>query len=184
MKKRLVVFFALLSFCLLPTMAQAIPLYVEAKGGPSWTGLKMNSGYGYGKSYNWIGTGFIGGAVGYDFKDAVPIRAEIEYLYRFASEKYGIELGVHTLLFNLFWDIYDFDGLKPYIGGGLGVGFFSQDSDETGFAWQIGAGLSYHFTQNVAFSAGYRFAGYGQPFDGGSNTLGHEILFGLRFTMD
>jgi opacity protein-like surface antigen len=67
----------------------------------------------------------------------------------------------------------------------------------TNFAWNVGAGASYDFTENVALDLGYRFAGLGsaktkmamtpdgeEPWVRGKtdNIYMHQIIGGLRFT--
>jgi opacity protein-like surface antigen len=132
-------------------------------------------------------------------------------------------IGLHTLFFNAYFDIDTGTPLTPYIGGGLGMAFrhtriqgeayaadnagnsiqvydFSKSKHDTTFAWNLSAGLSYAFTENVSADLGYRFihTGYSQvsadvdlhPLTGltggrakvGSSPYIHEFYLGARFT--
>jgi opacity protein-like surface antigen len=69
---------------------------------------------------------------------------------------------------------YDFQvaGLKPYVGGGIGWARHELDGhynttggssatvlnfDDSGFAWQLGAGLNFDISPNMALGIGYRY---------------------------
>lgn len=79
------------------------------------------------------------------------------------------EGGVDTvfLFANAFYDFSGFGKLKPYVGGGLGVGFADVtyrpsgvdiiDDRATVFAWQAAAGVSYELTPRTDLFAGYRY---------------------------
>jgi len=60
---------------------------------------------------------------------------------------------------------------------------------DTTFAWNMGAGVSYAFTENVSADLGYRFigTGYREIKAGGQKMYGsapyiHEFYLGVRFT--
>jgi opacity protein-like surface antigen len=152
-------------------------------------------------------------ALGYDMrrKGGIPIRVEVEGFIRESGEAtWPAAFGegtvrnraeVATLFANAFFDIPLGWIITPYVGGGLGVawvdyrtsgelGFVdgSASDDRTNFAWNLGAGLAWEFTQNMALDFNYRYvdAGEGRV----STDLGrsesdiflHEFLLGLRFT--
>ena len=112
-----------------------------------------------------------------------------------------------------FWRDVDFnDRVGAYMGGGFGVGGYSLSAtSDTGsiirgsnatatsalttFAWQIGTGVTYQWSQRVVFDLGYRFyamtpgtynASVGTPY--GTFQLGQytsafsasELLFSVR----
>jgi len=98
---------------------------------------------------------------------------------------------------------YDFDlkssiPLTPYVGMGFGWGHFEvKDSEESfkkdGLAFNIGAGVSYAISENIAFDAGYRFVRYAPIkktlFESSEGSLkvkaesrAHEFLAGIRYT--
>ena len=156
-------------------------------------------------------------AIGYDFskKFDVPVRAELEfgaYGDLSASESGSIDgyrgtleanVGIKTLLANVYWDITNYNGFTPYVGAGLGMawvntelaasvsglGGVSFDNTETVFAAQVGFGCSYAFNENFAVDLGYRclVVGDGEvnilgvPFESTEN-VAHQIMLGLRMT--
>jgi opacity protein-like surface antigen len=86
-------------------------------------------------------------------------------------------------------------------GNSLQVYDFSKSKHDTTFAWNLGAGLAYAFTENVSADLGYRFVhtGYSQVStsvnlnqalglgSGGRAKVGsspyiHEFYLGARFT--
>ena len=117
-----------------------------------------------------------------------------------------------TLFFNAYFDIDTGTPFTPYLGGGLGMAFnntevkFSGDSGsgeswnaskssyKTTFAWNLGAGLAYAFTENISADLGYRFVwtGYnevkghwgdgGEKWKVGGSPYIHEFYLGARFT--
>ena len=118
----------------------------------------------------------------------------------------------NSLLLNAYYDFHTCTKWTPYIGAGLGVAMLKITTNEIysdghikksvkshNLAWQLGAGVAYDLTQNIALDAGYRYI------DGGAavvekriesasyyahtesrktkfNTAAHEIYFGARYT--
>jgi len=150
-------------------------------------------------------------ALGYSFapKFNLPIRAEVEYALRSSSNdsKDGVNWGtkhylnISTLFFNAYLDIPTGTPFTPYIGGGLGMAFnytgisswepgryIDVDQRDTTFAWNVGAGLSYAFTENVSADLGYRFIGAGnrEVSAGGAKVSSapyiNEFYLGARFS--
>ncbi|MES0873063.1 OmpA family protein [Sinimarinibacterium thermocellulolyticum] len=81
----------------------------------------------------------------------------------------------------------------PYLGGGIGVQRSSisgdEDADDTGFAWQLGAGVGFALSERAALSLDYRYAGANDPEyrtrDGGTLSTeyqAHQLGLGLRYT--
>lgn len=106
-----------------------------------------------------------------------------------------------TLLANVYLDFHNSTAFTPYVGAGIGLAFnylgydahnltrggrISFDKHQTNLAWQVGAGVAYHFTENIAVDLAYRYLNLGYmelTRDGGSVSLipyNHEILLGLR----
>jgi opacity protein-like surface antigen len=107
------------------------------------------------------------------------------------------------LLANLWIDVPLGDMVRPYIGGGVGVGRLDVDVSTTGggeliddadwgFAYQLGAGIGFGITPNIAVDVGYRFkainnleldatAPSGTAFDVDADYKSHNVLLGLRF---
>lgn len=75
-----------------------------------------------------------------------------------------------AVMANLWWDI-DLGMITPYIGGGAGWaqvqadGFLSNtngdttsfDTDDSGFAWQLGGGVNFDVSPNIEIGVGYRY---------------------------
>ena len=86
----------------------------------------------------------------------------------------------------------DMGGISPYLGGGLGVGFVNVDVDsisgvsldasdsETGFAYQVGGGLMWGLTDDVALDLGYRYRGV-MVDDYDQSLTSHNVLLGINF---
>ena len=139
---------------------------------------------------------------------ARAIRAEIEWNhYQDAKRKaYGerFRLQNHSLMLNAYYDLNTCTKWTPYIGAGMGIAMlkFTEKDMEDGwkvsdraynFAWQVGAGVAYDLTKNVALDAGYRYINSGsaisrkETWNGGydkykTNAASHEIYFGARYT--
>ncbi|WP_022665913.1 outer membrane protein [Desulfospira joergensenii] len=76
-----------------------------------------------------------------------------------------------TLLLHFFYDFKNQTAFTPYLSGGIGFAFidsmvlyedsnaniFNGSSDETNFAWSLGAGCSYTLNENWGLTLGYRY---------------------------
>ena len=121
-------------------------------------------------------------------------------------------LNITTLFVNAYFDIDTGTAITPFVGAGLGMSFisnkvsgnaqgfnvrysriFNHNSNDSYFAWNLGAGVSYTLTENIALDLGYRFmaTGYyevkqaadgGESVKGGSNPYINELYLGARFT--
>lgn len=129
------------------------------------------------------------------------------------SEKFDIKLKSQALLFNAYYDFDTQTAFTPYIGFGLGfarlkgtMSYNYEDAYEetnisgsknrTNFAWQIGAGIAYDISKNVAIDLGYRYMDYGKlstnwhkEYEWGDMNItskveskAHEIILALRYT--
>lgn len=132
-------------------------------------------------------TGFIvGGAVGLSLNNMVQgLRAEVEVAYRenqvdgFWQSNTGIPLvssgtldidhSTFSVMANAWYD-FSLGNVSPYIGGGigwaesqiegqyLGTGITGPfDFSDSGFAWQLGAGVNFDVSPNVKLGVGYRY---------------------------
>ena len=155
----------------------------------------------------------LGGALaaGYDFwpQHMFPLRAELEFALRGNSEvgwdgpfgRADMTFNTSTLLANVYYDFHNSTNFTPYVGAGIGMAFNymgvdikspdgdhrSYDDWNTNLAWQVGAGVAYHFNENVAVDAAYRYLDlsytevsttYGSV---GIRPYNHEFMLGLRF---
>ena len=165
--------------------AQAGDLYVSVFGGANF--LADDNGIwetGEGVWSSDADTGFVlGGAIGTHLdKWAQGLRVEVETSYRrndvngswtetggYSTGELHGNLSTFAIMANSW---YDFDiGAKatPYVGGGVGWARmhadFAQTGDETsssatdqsGFAWQLGAGFNYTVSADVNLGLGYRY---------------------------
>lgn len=116
---------------------------------------------------------------------------------------YTVEGDVDAIfaLANLWIDIPVGDVFRPYVGGGIGFGRLDVDLDSTGgtsviddddwgFAYQLGAGVAFGFSENIAFDIGYRFKGIANADleldtavgggDAEADYQSHNIIAGVR----
>ena len=164
------------------------------------------------------GQNTVGGGIfaGYDFypKFNAPFRVEVEYDMRSSARtewsgtkntrtgSIDATWNVNTLFANAYWDFHNSSKFTPYIGGGLGMGFINSNYDihgrngesmsassmNTVFAWNVGAGCSYAFTDNVSADLAYRYVGLGKnktSYNDDSITTNpamNEVSLGLRLT--
>ena len=118
------------------------------------------------------------GAVGYQFEQ---VRAELEIGNQFFSAKEFIptagnvnlvsgNITATTILLNGYYDIPTGSKLRPYIGGGIGLGFFrgdvkdsfsSTNIDGSSFAWQTKAGIQYEVVRKGNIFAEFKYASAG-----------------------
>jgi opacity protein-like surface antigen len=117
-----------------------------------------------------------------DILDDSDFDGDVSVTYIFGNLWYG------------FGDVLNMGGISPYVGGGLGVGFVNVDvdsiegvgldasGDETGFAYQLGGGLMWSLTDNVALDLGYRWRGvmlddYDEDLNSNNVLLGLNVGF-------
>jgi opacity protein-like surface antigen len=109
---------------------------------------------------------------------------------------------------NLLYDIGDWIGFRPYVGGGLGMGWnkwsnvrggasatfptgtpLIWDRDSAAFQWQAIGGLSHALGQRVEGFVEYRYIGLANSkFDGAGGAMAsrhadrsHNALVGIRY---
>lgn len=115
----------------------------------------------------------------------------------------------NSVMFNVYYDIENKTKFTPYLGGGIGVAKLKtthaapylydntvrkiKDS-ATNFAWQLGCGVSYDITDNIAADLGYRYVNSGHYklydydpregdiFDSKIKSSSNEISFGIKYT--
>ena len=136
------------------------------------------------------------GTVGYAIGDGARFEGEISW--RTNDVDFGTDL-IDSSLENLAFMVngaYDFQlnsPVTPFIMGGVGVSKVSvavefagleADEEKTVFAYQFGAGLSWHATDSVSVDVSYRFFGTPDPeFDPllETNNTHHNGLVGLTY---
>lgn len=145
-----------------------------------------------------------GGSVAYGVKTGA-VRTELELNMKQDAEKKLHEDGDTTkismenssVMLNAYYDINTGTKFTPYVGAGIGYSHlkakihdvdFSESKSDNNFTWQIGAGVSYAMTDNLALDAGYRYTDAGDVkfyTEDGVNKFeaqSHEFLLGARYT--
>ncbi len=119
------------------------------------------------------------------------------------ADFYRANVRTYLGMANVYADLGSWNGVTPYVGGGLGVaynqiygftdtgsnyingvnsssgGYFSPGS-KTSFAWALMAGLDFKVTQSLTMELGYRYLSYGGFKTGATNCLtgGGAAAFG------
>lgn len=140
----------------------------------------------------------LSGLAGYDFGNGFRAEGELGWLTN--DIKNGT--GDTDLFYGMASGYYDFSTgspMVPYIGGGLGYGSISMDTQPNGFPavddsdgvglWHISAGLGYQLSPRTTLFGGYRYLSTldqprfnnaaGQTFDNDYDN--HILLAGMRF---
>lgn len=176
------VLLASVAFALSAGAAVAGNWYVTTFGGANWkepygsnggnATLSVNSDLGY----------VVGAAVGRKLDEVVPgLRTELELSYRsnaidgvFDGYCYDTDINGHDSTFaamiNAAYDLPKVMELKPYVMAGFGYSarriawepapsnwYDGFGTERQGFAWQVGAGVSYDITEDVSLGLGYRY---------------------------
>ena len=112
------------------------------------------------------------------------------------------DVNAFFVLANLWIDVPVGEVVRPYIGGGVGIGRLDADISTTGgdsiiddadwgFAYQLGTGLAFDVTPNLAVDVGYRFKAinaelkidddyFAPSTDTDADYRSHNVLLGLR----
>ncbi|MGH6874292.1 MAG: outer membrane protein [Aestuariivirgaceae bacterium] len=116
------------------------------------------------------------------------------------------EVDALFVLANLWVDVPVGEVIRPYIGGGVGIGRLDVDINTTGggdsiiddsdwgFAYQLGAGIAFDVTPNMVIDVGYRFKAINAELkveddyffsstDTDADYRSHNVLLGLRFEL-
>lgn len=120
----------------------------------------------------------VGAAVGYKLNEYIRFEGEYAYSNNDFGNKYRSatfigrntsgDVTIQSLMANV-WLGTRLGALKPYIGGGIGYGWVDGDlkvsngagnqfgGDDSGFAYQLGAGVGYQINNNLDLELGYRW---------------------------
>ena len=161
---------------------------------PSGTGtLEFDPGFatGIAGGYN-FGMFRVEGEIGYQINDIDRISACSGGSCGSASA--SGDVTALSFLANAYFDFVNKTPFTPYITAGIGVarldiddfavlGYRIGDSDDTVFAYQVGAGVAYAINKNFSIDLKYRFFGTSDPdFDGvDAEFNSHNIYLGLRY---
>ena len=153
-------------------------------------------------------TGFFEGGVGCQV--ASTLRIEITGGIRLKSsltdafpDSLDASIGSQYVFVSTYWDITNYAGFTPYVGGGIGASkneisgltfpAGAADGGDYDFAYHVGVGVSYDLTQNLKFDLAYRYIDLGEVVSGVDATAvtpgaisvdpiqGHEVKVGLRY---
>ena len=142
----------------------------------------------------------LGAAVGYDFGD-YRIESELSYLVS-DMDKGTMRLTVpgegsesmsgaingdvtsFTILFNGYYDFLKGSALRPYITAGIGYSFVDIEmdgasDDDSVFAYQAGAGITYEMNENITWDLKYRYLDTSDPAD--LEYSSHSLNIGLIY---
>lgn len=117
------------------------------------------------------------GAIGLRLSRDFRVEAELSYRkadvnqldFPGAGGSSGGELQQYMGFLNIYYDIDVPGKIQPFIGGGLGMGLFSGEAnnsaggpsfaneDATALMWNAAAGVKYRVKDDTAFSVGYRY---------------------------
>lgn len=146
------------------------------------------------------------GALGLRLSQNTRVEAELNYastdldrmdLRGIGSFEAGGEVKSWIGLMNVYYDVPVDWALQPYIGAGLGFGHFSGEIDDIsgfasdasddafGLAYQVGGGLKYRMSPDMALTTGYRYLGT-SSLEFGSYELdygAHEFRLGLEWDL-
>lgn len=111
---------------------------------------------------------------------------------------FELKTRIQTMFANLYYDLNTKTAFTPYVGAGLGwahinetgtvytpVGVYTAKASYGNLAWNVGAGLAYDVTDDMAIEAGYRYTDYGYyKKEGGTvnrDYSSHEFTVGIRY---
>jgi len=139
----------------------------------------------------------VGGGIGYHVTPWLRGEVALDYL----SPTGPSRLAATSAFASLYWDIITWNGLTPYLGGGVGMAIVSIDADAFGpvagfaqndwrFAWNLSAGVAWSLTPRLSIDAGYRYLDFGSPgFTSATGQLvvndmtAHQVRLGLRYAL-
>jgi opacity protein-like surface antigen len=164
--------------------------YVKANVG--WSKLNKVEGA---KSKNDV---HFGVGAGYNVMDNARVDLTFDHFVNPTFKATGGKLkgDINTLLLNGYFDVFNVDAMKVFVGAGVGLGQVkAKGTDVTGsssakktntFAFAGYVGTGYEFTQGVTgeLSYSYRDMGKTKKFGNGAKAVhfrGHHVTAGVRF---
>ena len=202
MNKKVILMTACIFMMVCSSAAVAEPWYVGVNAAAVWLmDSDIKNGISGEASFD---TGFgVGGAVGYDFGPA-RLEGEIEYrindydkagLNSVGKANSGGSYKSLALMANGYYDFENASSFTPFIMAGIGGANIDTDSLTVGglnipsdsswqFAYQVGAGVGWMFTNSWLLDISYRFFGTTDPEFGNAKMqyLNHNLLLGIRFS--
>lgn len=166
--------------------------YVKANVG--WSKLNKVDGH---KSKNDV---HFGVGAGYHVMDNARVDLTFDHFVNptFKATRAKLKGDINTLLLNGYFDVFNVDAMKVFVGAGVGLGqvkakvtytsnrpsISAKQKNTFAFAGYVGAG--YEFTQGVTgeLSYSYRDMGKTKKFGNGAKAVhfrGHHVTAGVRF---
>ncbi|MFG1410805.1 MAG: outer membrane beta-barrel protein [Pseudomonadota bacterium] len=118
----------------------------------------------------------LGGGIGYRLLPFLRADFTMDYMAPFNAAASGgaVRVAATTALASAYWDIATWNGLTPYVGGGLGFGIVSLERDpflavggihtqDWRFTWELAAGVSWAITPGLSLDFGYRYLAIDMP---------------------
>lgn len=152
-----------------------VSLNDDADGGAS---IALPAGTTYSISMEYDPGYFVKFAPGYNF-GTIRLEGELSYrtddmdqlnetlitgegTTRVSSQLSGSDTTTELFLINAYYDFLEGKTVQPYITGGIGVArtkmhILALHDQDSLFAYQVGAGLSYNVIENVVVDFGYRY---------------------------
>lgn len=171
-------------------------------------------------------TAVVGVGIGYQFNDYLRTDLTLDYEFKAgfhgdldclgpcgdggSSDEYA-DIDAWTGLVNVYADLGDYYGFKPYVGGGIGASYLTTsdvysvnppggvpegeidgDGDSTwNFAWALTAGTAYQISDRMLLDLNYRYVNLGDAQTGDvngepieiNNIDAHEVRVGLRYML-
>lgn len=131
---------------------------------------------------------------GYQLNDNIRIEGELAHLQGDLSGASGGDAKTLAGFANAYYDFNPGGQWKPFVGAGIGFGQVKIDSgaiddDDTGFAYQLKAGVGYEFNEKLTGELGYRYLGVtGVELGNGPGRIdgdytAHAVTVGLRYKL-
>jgi OmpA-OmpF porin, OOP family len=178
--------------------------YVSGAGGINFLDKTDNTTAGLSRSTEYDDGGVADLAVGHSFPNG--LRLELDYSYRQndVSSIAGVSAGgsakVNSILANILYALPVNGWLTPYVGAGAGYGWMNYgdlapiagsgvNDTDSGFAYQLIAGVEHRIDDHLSASLSYRY--FGMPDTGFTTASGlgvdsdyssHAIMIGLRWS--
>ena len=166
---------------------------------PSHSYAVMQLGYGMGKGdYKENGIANVG--LGYHFNDYMRTDLTVGWrgLGEIEMDDQKTDIWSIPALINVYAKMPISRGFSVYGMGGLGMAMHKTDDKADSFdgktkfdfAWNLGAGIDYHWCPNVSFDLGYRYSDLGQAkvkasegYTGKTeaDVRSHDILLSMRY---
>lgn len=163
-----------------------------------------DGGAGLAGDYELDNTPAFAGAMGLRLDNNWRVEGEISYRradfdridLSSSSSNAGGDIGSWFYLANVYYDFdYQWRNFQPFVSAGLGLAYHdftyedlsgslsNTNGDSFDLAWQVGAGLKYRYSDNVAFTGNYRYLATSEINidDFNADYASHELRVGVEY---